>query len=277
MSILQLRFNKATLPNGYIAIDKGNTTPAWFTSNLDASTRVKSNWYRDTTPSPNTPDIFVNNRQSDLTTMFQYGQDIPAYATAKFFNWRYQITNEKVATNGTVTATVTIHVGPTYSRHAQPQGAGLPVIESMTVGGTQVFSFTGRTIDEFGKGSSPATVTKNVTIPAQSVASGLDVVFKVHYTDNSHPDVNLTLGTQLYNPSIATYRPMLLMDGGRWQLLNDYKNPGKYIKLYSGGAWLNTGDDQLNKQDALNSGSKHTYYSPQGWRQMPLPEGGTND
>ena len=275
MTILQLRFNKASLPNGYIAVDKGNTTPAWFTSNLNASTGSKSNWYRDTTPGPNTPDIFVNNRQSDLTTMFQYGQDIATFATAKFFNWRYEIQNEKVATDGTVTATIIIHIGPTYSRHAQPRGAGLHVIESMTVAGTQVFAFTGNTIDEFGQAPNPTTVTKQVKIPAQTEAQGLDVIFKVHYTDNSHPDVNLTLGTRLYNPSVSLYTPMMLKgDNGEWKILNDINKAIRVKK--DDGTWATVPQEPLADQDKVKPGTYHIYKTAEGWRQMPLPEGNTD-
>lgn len=275
MTILQLRFNKASLPNGYIAVDKGNTTPAWFTNNLNASTGSKSNWYRDTTPSPKTPDIFVNNRQSDLTTMFQYGQDIPTYATAKFFNWRYEIQNEKVATDGTVTATIVIHIGPTYSKHAQPSGAGLPVIESMTVAGTQVFAFTGHTIDEFGQAPNPTTVTKQVKIPARTEAQGLDAIFKVHYTDNSHPDVNLTLGTRLFNPSVSLYTPMMLKgDDGKWKILNDINKAIRVKK--DDGTWATVRQEPLADQDKVKPNANHVYKTAEGWRQMPLPEGNTH-
>lgn len=277
MTILALRFNKATLPAGYVAVDKGSSAPPWWDANsatTASKTRTKSNWYSDGSAT-SFSDIFVNNRQSDLRVMFQYGQDKSAYATAKFFSWRYEITNEKIATNGTVTATVIVHIDPTFSRHAQPKGAGLPVVESMTVAGTQVFSFTGHTIDEFDKSASPLTVTKQVTIPAQTEASGLDVVFKVHYTDNSHPDVNLTLGTRLFNPSLSLYTPMMMKgDDGKWKILNDLKK-AIHVKK-DDGSWATVPQEPLADQDKVKPNAKHVYKTAEGWRQMPLPEGNTD-
>lgn len=271
MSILQLRFNKATLPSGYIAVDKGDTVPPWWDANpatTASKTRTKSNWYHDATPSPRTPDIFVNHRSSDLRAMFQFGQDLPLYATAKFFSWRYELQNEKLHADGSVTATIVVHVDPSYSRHAQPSGAGIPITESMSVAGTQVFSYSGRSIDEFDKAASPATVSKTITIASKAEASGMDVVFHAHYTDGSHPDVNLTLGIKLYNPSPSTYKPMLEKVGGKWVRIND---GGKNISVKRNGAWKTTPQEQLVKAGTVNPGTYHVYKHGTQWYQMPVP------
>ena len=280
MSILQLRYNGATLPRGYKFADKGNILPPWWDANTGtgaSKTRTKSNWYSDGT-NTSFSDIMVNNHQSDLHTFFQYGQNKPSYATAKFFSWRYEIKNEKVAPNGTVTATIIVHIDPAYSRHSNPTGAGFSVVESLKVGGTQVFAFTGHTIDEFDKTSNPLTVTKQVTIPAQTELAGLDVVFSVHYSNASeHPpaDVHLTLGTRLYNPSVSLYTPMMLKgDDGKWKILNDIN---KAIRLKKDdGTWATVPQEPLADQDKVKPNANHVYKTAEGWRQMPLPEGNTD-
>lgn len=271
MTTLQLNYNSKNLPNNYIKKDLSSQIPKWIGNDgtIDGNLLSTNYWWKDNLTNPYV-DVFISN--NSFHTYTQYGQDVPIYATAKMFHFRYDITNEVINDDMSIDADVAVWADAVVSRKSSYSKNGYNITNKLTVAGKVIATYTGNSSDEYtntsNKGLKVIVYTGKIHVAPQAYAESIEMKFSTHYTNGEFPDLTIAVGATLYNPLSPLYTPMKLKVNGQWITLNDTAKKNKRKK---NGSWVDIAQENLSSQNAVNTGHNRRKKGGQ-YQQMPLPK-----
>lgn len=205
---LQKRFY---VSSNVVAINKGNVVPPW-NGNYN-----KSNWWYD---GLDTTSYFYSI--SGDSAYIQYGQNLGTvpWASARFFGETVSITSETPNDDGSITATVSVRPDFFAIRNTDfAAPTGFNIVYTISVNGTNVFNYTGSTIDEISQGSQGAVVFPVRVEPEKETAASAMKV-SIVYPNGEYPNSETTVGLSLYNPTPPTYKPNGVNLSGTFKKIN---------------------------------------------------------
>lgn len=263
MTILQ---PKQVFGSQWVVGNKGSTVPAWYSTDgatFHSNIQDRSKWWGPE-GSPGTYVDFYYSVNGNHCYV-QYGQDVPVYASARFFSEELIITNEVLNSDGSVDADVAIHIGFVGGHKTTASVAGWSVVSNLVVAGTTVYTFTGNTIDDTFGSAKPNVVNTHVHIPAQGTETSVVMKWNSHYPNGESADLSANVGLALFNPTPPTYVPMSIRKGGKWKALDAHNG---FIKIRKSGTWVDKSEEQVPTSMHENTGHNRIRRSGK-WLQLP--------
>lgn len=251
---------RANFSSDWVVSNKGSAVPSWYSASgatMDTLVANTANWWHG-----GNTDFFYSINGHD--SYIQFGQDISVYASARFFSENIDFSNVVENADGSTSADVVLKIGHIAGRKTPSTIAGWSVVNTLTVHGTEVFRYTGNTMDSYGRDPSPTSVSMHVTVPPQSYSNDLILHWKSHYPNGDHSDLDADLGITLYNPTPPVYIPMSQRHSNKWHSLN----PSGHILIRKSGAWKNKSQEQIPTSMHENSGHNRIRRSSK-WLQLP--------
>lgn len=231
--------------------NQGPHAPAWYDTNWDNFTNNIKNvntWYRS-----GTIDFFyneINNNNQSANLYVQYGQDISAYAAARFFSESIKVENEIQNSDNSIDADITLqngYIGGSKTTHAQ---SGWACHATLDMAGTNVLDYTGNTIDTYFTGNIK-TVKQHVHLPPQGSSDSLLMRWHVEYPNGESSAATLTFGLILFNPTPPDYRPNAVRINGVWL---DHQSHHGEIKSRQNNQWLDCSTEHLSSKEQIDAG-----------------------
>lgn len=246
--------------------NKGAVVPPWFGDYAN-----KAKWYNDGVPATGPTNGFYNlvSSANSVHEYIQYGQNTTGWAGTRFIDETVTVTRQTANADGSISVTGTINVGPIGAYPTDFILNPVNVIYTVTVNGRIVHNHSGKTGDSYLELSAPATQNFNVTVPAQSSSDVTSVKLDWVYPNHEYPDAHFVLGVELYNPTLPTYIPFALRDGGSWKGLNNHNG---FIKIRNGanGSWVDKGEENTATSMHANTGHNRVRNGKDGtWVQAP--------
>ena len=236
-------------------------TPSWYSDDFATfSSKIKnhSNWWYD-----NEHDFFYSLHEN--IGFIQYGTNRSDFASARFCFENVTWTNEKLDSDGNITADVSIEVKFFGGQKTTMSQAGYPVTNSLVFNGQTIATHTGNTIDSFALQCEPHTFKVTVKIPPQQYAQNMKLVYKSVYPQGQIANAELQIGFSLYNPTPPVYVPMAIRKSNSWKSLN--ANHG-FIHIRKSNAWVDKSKENTGTQRHENTG--HNRIRKAGkWLQLP--------
>lgn len=251
MSLLEIR-GRIGSNSRYTAVEESGV-PAW---NSDYNNY--SNWWGGGDTYTGFYWSLVGN-----TAYIQYGKNAEGWAGTRFISETLTWTNEVANDDGSVSCDVTVDVSNFRGKVTQYIKGPVPVVHTLTIGGQTVVTYSGGTGDTFDVAPVTPRITKHITIPSESYAEGVQLVFHAHYPTGIFPDAEFLCGITLYNPTPPSYIPMATRRGS-WLSLNDHSG---HILIRQGG-WQNKSKENFSTQRQPNSGHNRIRRSGT-WLQLP--------
>ena len=256
--------------------NKTPQTPVWDNSSGSSILSTMDNyssWWNDGTTPPNDPNAFYSvvssNPDGIIRTYTQYGQNTSIWASAKAIKMTYQISNEVINDDNSITLNLTINVYGA-SHITQNTGAGVAVINTIKLGSTVLLNRSGNTKDNYViQPSGNPYVFNNITIQPRSYFSLGQLSYSSVFPNHEYADQMINLGANIFNPLYAYYIPLKVKSGGNWNIVNNSSTGN--IKVKRDGAWVTVDGNRYDTQNQPNTG--HTRYKSGGnWLQSPLPK-----
>ena len=256
--------------------NKTPQTPGWDNSsgtNILNTMNDYSKWWNDGTTPPNDPDAFYsvvsNNPDGIIRTYTQYGQDTSIWASSKAIKMTYQISNEVINDDNSITFNLTINVYGA-SHITQNPGAGVSVTNTVKLGSSVLLNRSGNTKDSYViQPSGNPYVFNNITIQPRSSFSLGQLSYSSVFPNHEYADQTINLASNLFNPLYAYYIPLKVKSGGNWNVVNNSSTG--HIKIKRNGAWETVDGSRYDTQNQPNTG-KTRYKSGGNWLQSPLPK-----
>lgn len=259
--VLQLKAYFGGGTTGTHPVKEVSGAPAWYSEDFETfKTKIKDHntWWAD-----NDHDFIYS--LSGNTGFIQYGTNRSDFASARFSFEKVTWTNEKLDSDGNVTADVTVEVKFLGGQKTTMSQAGFAVTNSLLFNGQTIASHTGNTIDSYALQCSPQQFNVTVKIPPQQYAQNMKLVYKSVYPNGEIANAELQIGFSLYNPMPPVYVPMAIRKSGAWKSLN--ANHG-FIKIRKSGAWIDKSKENTETQRHENTGHNRIRKS-QKWLQLP--------
>ena len=246
MANLQLQMYNS----GTGVVNEGTGVAPWI-----AGGYAKTSWWYNGDPVNTNWFYSLNESVPDITgtAYIQYGQNIPPWASARFFTQAMHINSQTVNPDGSITANITTQLTSWAGRITDYAAAvGYAVQYTVSLNNVVVATFNGSTIDEFTYGAFPAQ-TFNVNVPPTTgTTSVTSMHIHVHYPNGEYPDQDDYVGFSLYNPNPPTYIPGSIWDGTKWKSLNS--SPQGTLKIWNGTSWEDHSQHQLADIGVANKG-----------------------
>lgn len=235
--------------------------PAWYSDNFATfSSNIKdvSKWWWDDSHD------FIYSLNGDIG-FIQYGTNRSDFASTRFCFEKITWANEKLDSDGNVTADVTVEFKYFGGQKTTMSQAGYPVTNSLVFNGQTIASHSGNTIDSYAIQCNPQIFHVTVKIPPQQYAQNMKLVYKSVYPQGQIADAELQIGFTLYNPTPPVYVPMAIRKSGAWKSLN--ANNG-FIHIRKSNAWVDKSKENTGTQRHENTG--HNRIRKAGkWLQLP--------
>lgn len=254
MSILKLKqaFSGST---GYNSVAM-SSTPKWSSGGVDN----KSNWWYTSGSS----DFFLYHIEG-LTYYTQIGMNRSDFASARFLSETYEILDEHLNEDGSVSANIRITLSPFRGRQTDFAGSGVRVHTQLYFGSSKIGDFQGRTNQPTDINLSPNPITIPIKLGPQETAE--NTKFKITYTypDGEYSNSTMTVGGAVYNPTPPNYKPMSIRKGGNYKSLD--KNNG-FIRIRKNGSYVDKATE--SKATQLQADKGHNRIRRSGsWLQLP--------
>lgn len=265
--IISSRFSSNTK-----AVNEGSRIPGWGQANSFGEfqnwVNNRRNWYWDGTDGDNVTDFFYNLYNSSIYV--QYGQDVNAYASARFFSEIVTLSNEYTDNNNNISFDANIEIGWIGGTKTTHSVAGWPAVSTLTVAGNQVFQYVGNTIDTYWS-SEKKTVKVHTWIPPQGDSGELLTLhWNTHFPQGQSKDLSVSFGILLKNPLAPVYRPNSSRRGDSWQSNHDYH---LLIQCREGGTWQDFSSENGLYMKKPDHGHNRIRLNGQ-WLQAPKMTGG---
>lgn len=235
--------------------------PAWYSEDFGTfSAKIKdhNNWWAD-----NDHD-FIYSLSGNIG-FIQYGTNRSDFASTRFCFENVTWANEKIDSDGNVTADVAVEVKFFGGQKTTMSQAGFAVTNSLFFNGQTIASHTGNTIDSYALQCNPQKFTFGVKIPPQQYAQNMKLVYKSVYPNGEIANAELQIGFTLYNPTPPVYVPMAIRKSGAWNSLNAHNG---FIKIRKSGAWVDKSKENTGTQRHENTGHNRIR-KLQKWLQLP--------
>lgn len=242
--------------SGYAAIDMPNP-PGW----ADNDVNTKSKWYYSSQDNA----FFLYHLENNNKFYVQVGMNRSDFASARFVTETYDILNEHLNEDGSVSADIKITLSPFSGRRTDYAGSGASVKMTMYLGTTVIGSFTGNSANPVDIGASPNPITVHVTVGPQETADNTQLKIHYEYPNGEYQNSTITLGGVIYNPTPPNYVPMAIRKSNNWKSLN--KNHG-FIQIRKGGTWQDKSKENNNTKRQANHGHNRIRRSG-AWLQLP--------
>ena len=234
--------------------------PLWDNSSgtlIEGMLNTYTNWWSDTTPSPNTPDTFysIDQQANIIRSYVQYGQNINTiWSSAKALKFFYTILNEVVHSDNSVTFDFSVLIYGASHAVNNPN-TGYSVVNTIKMSSTTVFTHTGTTKDTYNidPNSSNAYTFTGITLAPRAKYASAQIVYQSHYPNGEFPDATINLGVLLTNPLYPFYTPMTTRKSLAWKTLN---SNGGHIQRRVNGVWTDFSVD--NQSTENQAGYGHT-------------------
>lgn len=246
--------------------------PPWYSTNWNIFTENVQNvnkWYKS-----GTIDFFynqINNNNESSELYVQYGQDISAYAAARFFSETLKIENQVNNGDGSIDADITLqngYIGGSKTTHATHGWACHATLDLL---GQRILDYTGNTIDTYFTGKI-VTAKQHIHLAPKEESDNLLMTFNVHYPNGESGDATLTFGLVIVNNNPNNYRPNAVRIGDKWLDNNSNKFD---IKCRIGGQWEDFSTEQATTAEQPNHGHNRIR-SKQQFLQASKMQGGTS-
>lgn len=254
MSILQVKpaFGGSS---GYSSVNMGNV-PAWASGGVDS----KSNWWYSNGDS----DFFLYSIHG-LTYYTQVGMNRSDFASARFLTETYEILNEHLNDDGSVSAEIKITLSTYSGRRTDYAGAGVQVHTELFFGSSKIGDYHGNTAEPSDIHTSPNPITIPITIGPQETAENTKLKISYTYPNGEYINSTMYLGGVVYNPTPPNYKPMAIRKSGTYKSLN--KNNG-FIRIRKSGIYVDKATE--SKATQLQAGHGHNRIRRSGsWLQLP--------
>lgn len=249
--------------------EKGNSVPPWLIGNGTAQWKIgeTNTWYK--TAGNENMSYYINVVDNE-TAFIQYGQNVPYWASARFWSEAVTLSNEQPQPDGSIKVHVSVKPRFFAGRQNDFSSAGFPVEYTIKVHGQTVYTFNGNTIDSFTQGSKDP-VDFDITVKPQETYKGSAFEINVHYPGGQFKDNQTIVGITIYNPTPPTYRPFAIRKSGAFKDLNS--NSG-FIKIRKSGTYQDKSQENASTIRAVDTG--HNRIRSGGkWKQAPPMNGGT--
>lgn len=259
--VLQLKpyFGGGTTGSHPVIEKQGN--PPWYSEDFATFTsKIKdhNNWWWDDSHD------FLYSLNGNIG-FIQYGTNRSDFASVRFCFEKVTWTNERIDSDGNVSADVTIEVKFLGGQKTTMSQAGYPVTNSLVFNGQTIASHTGNTIDSYSIQCSPQVFHVTVTIPPQQYAQNMKLVYKSVYPQGQIANAELQIGFTLYNPTPPVYIPMAIRKSNVWKSLN--ANHG-FIRIRKSNSWTDKSKENTGTQRQENHGHNRIRKSGK-WLQLP--------
>lgn len=258
MGILQLKpsFKGGS---GYAAIAMPSP-PGW----ADNDVNTKSKWYYSSQDNA----FFLYHLEKNKKFYVQVGMNRNDFASARFVTETYDILNEHLNEDGSVSADIKITLSPLSGRRTDYAGGGVSVKMTMYFGDTVIGGYTGNTANPVDVGSNPNPITVHVKLGPQETAENTQLKLHYEYPNGEYTNSTMTLGGAIYNPTLPNYVPMAIRKSNNWKSLN--KNHG-FITIRKEGTWQDKSKENKNTERQANQGHNRIRRSS-SWLQLPPME-----
>lgn len=259
--VLQLKAYFGGGTTGAHPVKQETGIPAWYSDDFATfSSNIKdvSKWWWDDSHD------FIYSLNGDIG-FIQYGTNRSDFASTRFCFEKVTWANEKLDSDGNVTADVTVEIKYFGGQKTTMSQAGYPVTNSLVFNGQTIASHSGNTIDSYAIQCNPQIFHVTVKIPPQQYAQNMKLVYKSVYPQGQIADAELQIGFTLYNPTPPVYVPMAIRKSGAWKSLN--ANHG-FIHIRKSNAWVDKSKENTGTQRHENTG--HNRIRKAGkWLQLP--------
>lgn len=259
--VLQLKAYFGGGTTGAHPVKQETGIPAWYSDDFATfSSNIKdvSKWWWDDSHD------FIYSLNGDIG-FIQYGTNRSDFASSRFCFEKVTWANEKLDSDGNVTADVTVEIKYFGGQKTTMSQAGYPVTNSLVFNGQTIASHSGNTIDSYAIQCNPQIFHVTVKIPPQQYAQNMKLVYKSVYPQGQIADAELQIGFTLYNPTPPVYVPMAIRKSGAWKSLN--ANHG-FIHIRKSNAWVDKSKENTGTQRHENTG--HNRIRKAGkWLQLP--------
>lgn len=254
MSILQLKpaFSGST---GYNSVAM-SSVPAWSSGGVDN----KSNWWL----TQGSSDFFLYHVQG-LTYYTQIGMNRSDFASARFLTETYEILDEHLNDDGSVSANIKITLSPFRGRQTDYAGSGVRVHTQLFFGSEKIGDFQGMTNQPSDINASPNPITIPITLGPQETAENTKLKITYTYPNGEYQNSTMTIGGVVYNPTPPNYKPMSIRKSGSYKSLN--KNNG-FIRIRKSGSYVDKATESKATQLQVNKGHNRIRRSG-SWLQLP--------
>ena len=259
--VLQLKAYFGGGTTGAHPVKEVSGVPAWYSDNFSkfaSNIQDHNKWWVDDSHD------FIYSLNGDIG-FIQYGTNRSDFASTRFCFEKVTWTNERLDSDGNVTADVTIEVKYLGGQKTTMSQAGYPVTNSLEFNGQTIASHTGNTIDSYAIQCNPQTFHVTVTIPPQEYAQNMTLAYKSVYPQHQIADAELKIGFSLYNPTPPVYVPMSIRKSNAWKSLN--ANHG-FIRIRKSGSWTDKSKENTGTQRHENTGHNRIRKSGK-WLQLP--------
>lgn len=247
---------------------KENSPPPWHS----LGTGSPSTWWYG----PDNTDFFyhISNSGDSYTIFVQYGQDKPAWASARFFVYSIVLKSEQKDDNNNLT--INFDFLPLYFKGMKKPGAGgnVRVVHTLSYRDSELDRYEGDTADTFTLDLQDKKRTnESVTIAPKGYTTATGLAWRTRYPDGQYENRELVFGLSLENPleefvpepEPELYVPMSLRKSGLWKSLN--KNNGE-IYIRRSGVFNKLPHEDLETSRKANTG--HSRGRKGGvWIQLP--------
>lgn len=259
---------KFYVSSSFPVTNKGTAIPPWIHDygTPDYGFSGPSSWYK--TPGNEDMSYYYNLVNNDKMFL-QYGQNAQMWASARFFIEQVKIKNEVNESNGDISADVEILPQVFAGRKSEyAASVGYNVNYSVVMAGQEVYTFTGKTIDEFTQGQKPM-ISQHIRVKPQDTYTGAAFHVTIKYPNHEFEDNTTVVGFGIYNPTPPTYRPFAIRKSGNWKDLN---NNNGFIRIRKTNNW--TDKSQENSNTIRNANTGHNRVRKNGkWLQAPPMKG----
>lgn len=255
MGILQLKPNFKGA-SGYAAIEMPSP-PGW----ADNDVNTKSKWYYSSQENA----FFLYHLENNKKFYIQIGMNRSDFASARFITETYDILNEHLNEDGSVSADIKITLSPFSGRLTNYAGGGVLVKMTMSFGDTVIGVYTGNTANPVDVRVNPNPITVHVKLAPQERAENTQLKFHYEYPNGNYTNSTMTLGGTIYNPTPPNYVPMAIRKSNNWKSLN--KNHG-FIQIRKGGTWQDKSKENKKTERQANHGHNRIRRSS-SWLQLP--------
>lgn len=254
MSILQVKpaFSGSS---GYSAVNMNNIPP-WHSGGIDN----KNNWWYT-----NGNNDFFLYSISGLTYYTQVGMNRSDFASARFLTETYEILNERLNEDGSVSADIKISLSTYSGRRTDYAGAGVQVHTQLYFGNSKIGDFQGMTNEPSDIHASPNPITIPITIGPQETAENTKLKISYTYPNGEYTNSVMYLGGVVYNPTPPNYKPMSIRKNGVYKSLD--KNNG-FIKIRKSNSYVDKTTESKGTQLQSNKGHNRIRRSG-SWLQLP--------
>ena len=259
--VLQLKAYFGGGTTGAHPVKEVSGVPAWYSDNFStfaSNIQDHNKWWWDDSHD------FIYSLNGDIG-FIQYGTNRSDFASTRFCFEKVTWTNERLDSDGNVTADVTIEIKFLGGQKTTMSQAGYPVVNSLEFNGQTIASHSGNTIDSYALQCNPQTFHVTVKIPPQQYAQNMKLVYKSVYPQHQIADAELQIGFSLYNPTPPVYVPMSIRKSGAWKSLN--ANHG-FIRIRKSNSWTDKSKENTGTQRHENCGHNRIRKSGK-WLQLP--------